>query len=483
MQGYDESNGYGDYNSNYGSSNEYTGYNNENNNPNEYGDNNNGYYNPNGYQDYNSSYDDFNAYQDNNNSFSIQNESAEYYDTPNEPSESEEDGDYDTLTPEEIEYERRRKAAARRRKLAAREARRRKRRRQAIIRCSILLVVVILIIVGIIKMITGIWSHFHDDKKTKKTTEQMVDTTSEEATTETPAPEIDEAILAKELPADREAAIELLTQQAQTDSELQSILDNVAVYPDDVLRYLAVNSEMKQFASNYPAKISITFDGNFNVDFTAGTVPLFLQFDEQWGYADYSKDIVGLRGAAPTCLSMAYTYLKQDGSMNPIKVADFATEKGYLQEDGNTANTLMTEGAAELGLKSEGLTSNKDDVITALENGNVIICSVMSGDFSKEQHFILIREYKDGLFYVNDPSSEARSQVGWDYDRLDSQIANMWVISAQGTTSPDANADDDNHLDTDNTDTNHSDTNGTDTNNSNANTTDTNSPGNTNANQ
>lgn len=465
MQGYDEENGfdesnvYGNYNNGYDSSNEYTGYYNENSTPSDYGDYNNGYYNSNEYQDYNSSPNNFTEFENYDNRYNSQNESAGYNDTHSEPDSSEAFEDYDTLTPEEIEYERRRKAAARRRKLAAREARRKKRRRQAIIRCSILLLVVILVIVGIIKMITGIWKHFQDDKKAKTTTEQIKDTTSEEETTEAPAPKIDEAILAQELPADREAAIELLTQQAQTDSDLQSILDNIAVYPDDVLRYLAVNSEMKQFAIDYPAKISIAFDGDFNVDFTAGTVPLFLQFDEQWGYADYSKDIVGLRGAAPTCLSMAYTYLKQDGSMNPIKVADFATEKGYLQEDGATANTLMTEGAAELGLKSETLTSNKEDMITALENGSVIICSVISGDFSKEPYYILIREYKDGLFYVNDPGSEARSQVGWDYDRLDSQIASMWVISAQDTTSPDTNNGDngdDSSTDnnTDNTDIN-----------------------------
>lgn len=361
--------------------------------------------------------------------------------------------DDDELTEEELEQLRRRKAAARRRKMAAREERRRKRRRQAIIRCSILLLIIILICVGIVKMVSGIWKHFHEDKKSDRVTEQMKDDTTEEPSTEQITANIDEAILAKELPADRDAALEILKKQAETDPDIQGICDNAAVYPDNILMNLAVNSEMKQFAIDYPAKINITFDGDFSVDVTSDTVPLFIQFDEQWGYADYGKNIVGLSGCGPACLSMAYVYLKQDGSMNPIKVADFATEKGYLDETGDTAWTLMTEGAAELGLGSEELTVSKDAMTTALEDGNVIICSMSSGDFTKNGHFILIREYKDGLFYVNDPNSEARSQVGWDYDRLESQITAMWAISAKAGDTQKTNPDDDSNQDKTQTDT------------------------------
>ncbi len=355
--------------------------------------------------------------------------------------------DYDQPSPEEIEYEKQRRAAARRRKLAAREARRKKRRRQAIIRCSLLLAAVILVFTGIIKMITGIAGALHKDKKPKKTTEQMKAPSTEQPSTEAPAPEIDNAILAKDLPADRDAAIASLTALASTDPELQTVLDNVAVYPDDILKHLAANYEMKQFVINYPAKISVVFNGDFSVDFSSDTVPLFIQYDEQWGYADYGKDVIALRGAGPTCLSMAYTFLKQDGSMNPIKVADYATEQGFLDEHSETAWTLMTTGAIGLGLGTEEMTVNESNIISALENNKLVICAMSPGDFTRSSHFILIREYKDNLFYINDPASEARSQVGWNYARLESQIANMWAISAQGssdsgTTQPNGNQDD-----------------------------------------
>lgn len=338
--------------------------------------------------------------------------------------------DNEELTAAELEDLRRERAAARRRKLAARERRRKKRRRQAIIRCSILLLILILIITGIVKMISGIWKHFHKNKTSDKITEQMADSTTEEPTTEEIKATIDDGILAKELPADREAALSLLQAQSASDPDIKSIYDNAAVYPDKVLQCLAINSEMKQFVMDYPTKINIVFDGSFNVEVTENEVPLFLQFDEQWGYADYGNNIIGINGCGPTCLSMAYTYLKQDGSMNPIKVADFSVSAGYLNESGDTDWTLMTDGARTLGLISEEIALSKENMTSALEEGKVIICSMSPGDFTRDGHFILIRDYKDGLFYVNDPNSEARSNVGWDYERLSNQISNMWALSA-----------------------------------------------------
>ena len=115
--------------------------------------------------------------------------------------------------------------------------------------------------------------------------------------------------------------------------------------------------------------------------------------------------------------------------MNPIKVADYSTEKGYIDEHGDTNWTLMTDGAAGLGLSSEALTVAEDDMKSALESGKVIICSMAPGDFTRSGSYIVIKDYKDGLFYVNDPTSQARSDVGWDFKRLSNQITNMWALS------------------------------------------------------
>lgn len=334
------------------------------------------------------------------------------------------------LTQAELEDIRRERAAARRRKMAARERRRKKRRQQAIIRCSILLIAVILILFIIVKLITGIAGLFTKDKKKKPTTETQ---TTQELTTEAPVAEIDESIVAVDLPADRSTAIAMLQSYAQTNSGIQNILDNEAVYPDIIIRHLAANLELTEFTQNYIAKINIVFDGNFSVDVVSNEVPLFLQYDERWGYADYANDLVALSGSAPTCLSMAYTYLKQDGSMNPIKIADYSTEKGYVNDQGYTDSSLITEGCSGLGMNAEELSVSEENIQDTLNTGNVIICSMSTGDFTKTNSYIILKEYKDGFYYVNDPSSEARSNVGWDFKRLSSQINGMWALSASDT--------------------------------------------------
>ncbi|MGN0437324.1 MAG: C39 family peptidase [Lachnospiraceae bacterium] len=348
--------------------------------------------------------------------------------------------EYEELTPEELEQERRRKANAKRRRMEAREQRRRKRRQQAIIRCSILLIIVILIIVGIVKIISGI-AHSISSKK-DKTTEVTTEATTEEEIIAT----IDDSILAKELPATREDALAIIQGYADSDTEYKDIYDNAAVFSDDLLRYVAVIPEMKRFVIDYIAKISIVFEGNFTLTAPVDEVPLYIQFDEQWGYADYGDGVIAIRGAGPTCLAMAYTYIKQDGSQNPIKIADMAMEYGYLTEEGATANILFTDGAARLGMKSTEFAVDKDAMVDALDNGKVIICDVTAGDFTTTSSYIVIKGYKNGLFLINDPMSEARSSVGWDFPRLSSQIAKMWILEDGGDPvepeSPDSNEGD-----------------------------------------
>ncbi|MBQ4059033.1 MAG: C39 family peptidase [Lachnospiraceae bacterium] len=351
-----------------------------------------------------------------------------------QPKQQRRDYSEDDLTEEELADIRRQKAIARRKKLAARERRRRERRKQAIIRCSILLAIVILLIVGFVMLISGLVDHFEEKKKERELSEYYA---TSEITTEEPIANIDPEITAKVLPADRDAALAILQEQAENDSTMQSICDSAAAIPDIILQHLAINPEMKDFTLSYPAMINIVFDGEFDMELEGKDVPLYLQFDKRWGYADYSTDIIGLRGAGPTALSMAYTYLKQDGSKNPIKVADYATEKGYLDEDGQTHWSLMTEGAEGLGLQSTELKIEKEAMIRALEDKKVIICMVSKGDFTTDKHFIVIRDYKDGFFYVNDPTSTERSEVGWDFRRLRSQISKMCALEAGTTTSSD----------------------------------------------
>ena len=68
-------------------------------------------------------------------------------------------------------------------------------------------------------------------------------------------------------------------------------------------------------------------------------------------------------------------------------------------------------------------------IIDNLKAGNPIICVMGKGDFTSTGHFIVMRKYENGKIWVNDPNSYENSEKGWEYDRIKSQIKNLWACS------------------------------------------------------
>lgn len=162
-------------------------------------------------------------------------------------------------------------------------------------------------------------------------------------------------------------------------------------------------------------------------DVEEGEVPLLLQWDKRWGYDNYGDKLIGAAGCGPTCMSMAYIYLTGDTEKNPREMAEFANENGYNTEAG-TKWDFFTEGATILGLEGSEMSVTEDGMKAALDYGNVIICSMKPGDFTKGGHFIVIRGYDRNGFWVNDPNSRINSEKQWDYDTLRYQIKGAWSI-------------------------------------------------------
>lgn len=198
-------------------------------------------------------------------------------------------------------------------------------------------------------------------------------------------------------------------------------------YPTRLLEALENNEELIYFVMGYPEKIG-TYDESIEVshDEERG-IPLFLQWDERWGYAGYGNGCIGLDGCGPTCLSMVLVGLMGDTSFHPKAVADFSVNNGYVTETSGTQWALMTDGATSLGLRARELPLGEQQMIRELEAGHPLICSVRPGDFTTTGHFIVIYKYEDGKFFVNDPNSRERSEKGYEYDRLSVQIKAMWV--------------------------------------------------------
>ena len=221
------------------------------------------------------------------------------------------------------------------------------------------------------------------------------------------------------------------TDRTETEIKVKTFAEEnglfFAQYPKSLIELLERNSETEEFVLNYPLRQ----DGEVDLsgyDRHTG-VPLFLQWDPQWGYETYGSDFLAVTGCGPTCLAMAGYYLTGSKNMNPRDIAAFAENSGYYASGYGSSWTLISEGSARLGLTATELPLVEKKINTALEAGHPVILAMGEGDFTTTGHYIVLTGLKDGKYTVNDPNSVDNSGKLWSYEQIESQIRNIWEIS------------------------------------------------------
>lgn len=197
-------------------------------------------------------------------------------------------------------------------------------------------------------------------------------------------------------------------------------------YPESLIQLLERNPETETFVLEYPTYQPGEYD--LSEYENSESVPLFMQWDQRWGYEEYGSDVIGITGCGPTCLAMVGYYLTGDDSFTPEKVAEFAERNGYYASGYGSSWTLISEGGVKLGLDVTEIPLVKKRMVDNLEVGNPIILAMGPGDFTSSGHYIVLSGLKEGQFVVNDPNSYANSQRPWAYEDLEGQIRNLWVI-------------------------------------------------------
>lgn len=200
-------------------------------------------------------------------------------------------------------------------------------------------------------------------------------------------------------------------------------------YPESLIKLLAKAPESEQFVLEYPKEKGKSHKVNMKKYKNCDSIPLFIQWDTQWGYAPYGNGIVGLDGCGPTCLSMVAVYYLQDTKLSPDYVARFADKNGYYVDGVGSSWSLISEGGKKLGLDVQEIPLDENVVKNNLQQDRAIICSVGEGDFTAKGHFIVLTAYNNGEITVNDPNSYSNSERKWTYERLKPQIKNMWAVS------------------------------------------------------
>ncbi|MBQ2283062.1 MAG: C39 family peptidase [Agathobacter sp.] len=198
-------------------------------------------------------------------------------------------------------------------------------------------------------------------------------------------------------------------------------------YPEELIELIQKNADTEEFVLNYPLKKG-TFSRDVLTEYLdTEKVPLFMQWDERWGYYEYGSNVLGLTGCGPTCLSMVALYLLQDPQMTPLYVAEYSVNNGYCVPGSGTSWNLMSEGARGLGLTVREVSLDEEQIRKNLEAGRPIIAIMGAGDFTDQGHFIVFSGWQDGKIVVNDPNSRTNSAKLWSYEDIKSQIRGMWA--------------------------------------------------------
>lgn len=215
----------------------------------------------------------------------------------------------------------------------------------------------------------------------------------------------------------------------EQEETLQELLASGEI-PAELKKSLAKNPELKDFVLNYPAMKDESFEIDLSEYAYAEEMPLFLQWDQRWGYTPYGDDIIAVSGCGPTTLSMVCVYLLGDTSLDPKTVAEFSEANGYCVAGNGSEWTLISEGGERLGLNVEELPLDEGTIIQNLLAGNPVVCIMGPGDFTDGGHFIVMTDYIDGQIKINDCNSVIRSNKLWNYEDIKDQINNLWACSA-----------------------------------------------------
>ena len=236
----------------------------------------------------------------------------------------------------------------------------------------------------------------------------------------------------EEVKNSNDPVIQSLLKKVNNNPNVSMILSDINSYPKELLELASEKDETIDFVANYP-----NYDASTNKvisikkDYKKGQIPLFIQWDERWGYEKYGSDFIAINGCGPTSLAMVAVGLTGNKDINPKVVAEFSDDNGYLVDGVGSSWTLMTEGAKHFGLNSKELPLTEDAIISTLKKGQPIIASMGPGTFTTGGHYLVLTGVdSNNKIIINDSDSKIRSSQTWDIDVFMKETENLWTFTA-----------------------------------------------------
>lgn len=220
--------------------------------------------------------------------------------------------------------------------------------------------------------------------------------------------------------------LEKLEELSQKDKRIKTIIENKGSYPEILLMMLSKNTDMTDYVYHYNKYKGKVFSDSLG-KVKKGQYPLLLQYDKRWGYGNYGDSVIAISGCGPTSVAMVIAGLTGRNDITPYDIAKYAYENGYYEN--GTSWDFFTKGVIKYGIIGKEIALSESVMVKELKEGHPIICSMRPGDFTTTGHLILITDYKNDKFKINDPNSKERSKKLWSYQTLKTQIKNLWSFT------------------------------------------------------
>lgn len=167
-------------------------------------------------------------------------------------------------------------------------------------------------------------------------------------------------------------------------------------------------------------------------------VVYYSQLDKRWAGASYGDSSIGRSGCGPTSMSIVISTLTGQ-AVDPPHMAEWAYQNGYYCPGSGSYHSLIPEAAEAYGLTAKGnLTAQ--EIVDALENGELVVAIMANGHFTKNGHFIVLRGVtREGKILVADPASIERSNQEWGLSLIMNEARKgagaggpFWAIGKEG---------------------------------------------------
>lgn len=168
----------------------------------------------------------------------------------------------------------------------------------------------------------------------------------------------------------------------------------------------------------------------------------YKQTDPRWGKNDYSaageKTTIAAAGCGPTCMAMVIATLANI-AITPADTAKWSKEHGFKACKQGTFYTYFLPQGKVFGIELERVNlanlkavSNRkqyhDIALEAIKNGDMVICCMGPGHWTKGGHYILWYGLNSTNALISDPASSEVSRLNAPLSLLQSEVKYYWIV-------------------------------------------------------